>query len=486
MMNKFKKITIDLIKQAANKANILLRALLILALLQSTTAMAGIETLMKSVMPSGTLSNNSRAALIKDQLGGHLVGGSMIVKTPGIDDISLGHFTPPTCKLGGLPCNAHFDLRMGAFSYISSKEMMESMKQMAQNASVYGGIMLVKTMCPQCENLMTWMEGVGRNVSDILNVNCERMMAPITGTMDKLAKSAEAKRQADLYLSGNSKDSAEIVQRAKKDSDTDPAENNPELKTQLGENFNLVWKALSKTASQTGTTELKELLMSISGTIVIQKNLPPKVYSSLAEQELIEQYMGVSSKGTGQITLYACDETKYCLNPSKQQKTFASSDTLHSKLSKLLEAITIKIQQDKENPGLTEEEMDLIDLSSLPLISKIEMDLAIYKSSQNISVKSHDFITHLCYDVVTSHLAKLLKKTSDAVEELSYVQISDTGIFEQFANNTREIIRSISRAKSAAYKRYDLISQMKARLRQDESYFQTQFEEYDQDSKLAE
>src|SRR5207237_7062370 len=226
MMSEFKVIGMNRITQAASKANILLRALLILALLQSTTAMAGIETLMKSVMPSGTLSNNSRAALIKDQLGGHLVGGSMIVKTPGIDDISLGHFTPPTCKLGGLPCNAHFDLRMGAFSYISSKEMMESMKQMAQNASVYGGIMLVKTMCPQCENLMTWMEGVGRNVSDILNVNCERMMAPITGTMDKLAKSAEAKRQADLYLSRNSKDSAEIVQRAKKDSDTDPAENN--------------------------------------------------------------------------------------------------------------------------------------------------------------------------------------------------------------------------------------------------------------------
>ncbi|BBJ32479.1 hypothetical protein RAS_p750 (plasmid) [Rickettsia asiatica] len=360
----------NLIRKTVRKANILLHALLILALLQSTSAYAGIETLMKSVMPSGTLSNNSRAALIKDQLGGHLVGGSMIVKTPGIDDISLGHFTLPTCKLGGLPCNVHFDLRMGAFSYISSKEMMESMKQMAQNASVYGGIMLVKTMCPQCENLMTWMEGVGRNVSDILNVNCERMMAPITGTMDKLAKSAEAKRQADLYLSGNSKDSAEIVQRAKKDSDTDPAENNPELRTQLGENFNLVWKALSKTTSQTGTTELKELLMSISGTIVIQKGLPPKVYSSLAEQELIEQYMGVSGKSSGQITLYACDETKYCLNPTKQQKTFASSDTLHSKLSKLIESIMIKIEQDKENPGLTEEEMDLIDLSSLPLILK--------------------------------------------------------------------------------------------------------------------
>lgn len=485
MISIFQKMQSNLARIVLIKVNII-QVLVICTLLQSSVAYAGIETLMKSVMPSGTLSNNSKAALIKDQLGGHLVGGSMIVKTPGIDDISFGHFTPPTCKLGGLPCNAHFDLRMGAFSYISSKEMMESMKQMAQNASVYGGIMLVKTMCPQCENLMTWMEGVGRSVSDILNVNCERMMAPITGTMDKLAKSAEAKRQADLYLSGNSKDSAEIVQKAKKDSDTDPTSHNPELKTQLGENFNLVWKALSKAASQTGTTELKELLMSISGTIVIQKGLPPKVYSSLAQQELIEEYLGVSSKGSGQITLYSCDESKYCLNPSKQQKTFASNNTLHSKLSKLLESITTKIQQDKENPAFTEEEEDLIDLSSLPLIRKIEMDLAIFKSSQNITVKSHDFITHLCYDVVTSHLTKLLKKTSDAVEELSYVQISDTGIFEQFSNNVREIMRSIAHAKSVAYKRYDLINQMKMRLRQDESYFQVQFEEYDQDSKLAE
>lgn len=441
-------------------------------------AQAGIETLMKSVMPAGTLHNTSRAALIKDQLGGHLVGGSMIVKTPTTDDISLGHFTPPTCKLGGLPCNAHFDLRMGAFSYISSKEMMEGMKKLAQNSGAYGAVMLVKTMCPQCENLMTWLEGVQRDVSDILNVNCERMMAPITGAMDRLAKSAESTRQTNLVLSGSSRDSAEIVQKAKKDSDSDPAEHNPELKDQLGESFNLVWQALSKNASYTGDNKLKELLMSISGTIVIGKGNPPKIYNSLINNDLIEQYMGVSTKGSGQILLYQCDEQQKCLNPTTTALSFTTSESLYGKLNKLVESITKKIQSNRKNIDFDEEEKDLIDLSTVPLIRKIEMDLAIYKSSENISVKQHDFIVHLCYDVVTKHLTKLLQKTSKAVEELSYVQISDTGVFEKFADNTRDIMLSISNAKSTAYKRYDLISQMKARLYQDESYFEQRFEEY--------
>jgi hypothetical protein len=346
--------------------------------------------------------------------------------------------------------------------------------------------MAVKTICPQCEDLMTWLEGVQRDISDKLNLNCERMMAPITGAMDKMAKSAEANRQNNLVMTGGARDSAEIVQKAKKDSATDPVDSNNELKSQLGENFNLVWKALEKKAEKTGNNGLKELLMSISGTIVIQKGSPPRVYSSLVNEELIEQYMGIGEKGSSQIKLYNCDEQKKCLNLTSQMTNLDRAHTLYGQIERLLNSMVKKIESNKQGEDFTEEEQTLIALSTVPLVGKIEMDLAEYADSSNISVKSSEFIEHLCYDVVTKHLTQLLQQTTAAVEELSYVQISNTGVFEKFASNASNTISALAKAKSAAFKRYDLIAQMKARLQQEESYFEMKFEEYAAGSNLAE
>lgn len=445
---------------------------------------AGIEKLVNSIMPVGTMSNISRPALIKDQLGGHLIGGSMVMKTPMQNDLSIASFTPPTCKMGGLPCNAHFDLRMGAFSYISAKEMMSSMKNMAQNAGAYVAVMAIKTICPQCEDLMTWLEGVQRDINDKLNTNCERMMTPITGTIDKIAKSAEANRQSNLVITGGGRDSAEIVQKAKKDTDSDPVDSNGELKNQLGENFNLVWKALERKADKTDSKGLKELLMSISGTIVIQKGSSPRVYSSLVNEELIEQYMGIGEKVGSQIKLYNCDENKKCLGPVAILSNLDRNNTLYGQIEQLLNSMVQKIKLNKVGTAFTEEEENLIALTTLPLIGKIEMDLAEYADSTNISVRSNEFITHLCYDVVTKYLSRLLYKVTEAVDELSYVQITDTGVFKKFSESTGNILSSLAKAKSAAFKRYDLINQMKGRLRQDESYFEMKFEEFVSDNNL--
>lgn len=241
------------------------------ALFATSEALAGIDKLIKNVMPSGTMYNESRTALIQDQLAGHIVGGSVLLKSPPIEDLELLNFQTPSCELGGLPCGAQLDLRGGALSYVKSAAMEKFLKDMVKNVGAYAAIMAIKTICPQCENIMTYLEQIQRNVNQFNINSCDMATQIAGGIASRMDKGAELTRQSDLVMTTKGSDMASIREKAKTDTG-DPTKTNKELESLLGDNFNLVWKALDKKAGKSDDSTFKELLMSISGTIIGKKD----------------------------------------------------------------------------------------------------------------------------------------------------------------------------------------------------------------------
>jgi hypothetical protein len=165
-----------------------------------------------------------------------------------------------------------------------------------------------------------------------------------------------------------------------------------------------------------------------------------------------------------------------CLSPKVAEVTLAASDTLYGQIDKLLASIITKL---KKNSGeFDADEENLLALSSMQLLNKIQIDLAMYPDSTEASVRLQEFVEALCYDVITTLFTKMLQTTTLAVNELSYLQLSDTGVFEKFDASASNTLRMLSEAKSVALKRYDIIAQSKVRLKQEESYFEMKFEEY--------
>ena len=119
-------------------------------------ALAGFDNLIKDVFPSGTMSNVTAAAMVKEQAAGHFMGGSVIIKTPAEPKLSLIQARAPSCKLGGLPCGAQIELLGGGLSLVSGAELMQYLKTLPQNAVTYGAMMAIKTMCPQCHQLLVF------------------------------------------------------------------------------------------------------------------------------------------------------------------------------------------------------------------------------------------------------------------------------------------------------------------------------------------
>lgn len=427
------------------------------------------------------MSNITKNAIVNEQSAGHVMGGSVIIKTPAEPGLQLIQAKAPSCKLGGLPCGVQFEMLGGGMSIVSSEELGRHIKSMAQNTAAYGMMMLVKTMCPQCETLMTWLDGKADWINNMAKTDCEDMAKLADGMLGKITAGSRATRQSALVTRGDGKDMADVGKKSKRDTE-DPTGGLPEFESLLGDHYNLVWKALAKKAPASGANNsLKETLMSISGTIIGRKDAEGRRsvahLRSLVNKEMIEEFVGARrSGGKSEISLYVCDEGTNCLAPVVEQVGYSAKDSFMGRVQELLGSITKKIQEDKGE--FTEEENTLIALSSLSLITKIELDLSTHSSTADALVAQGEFVEALCYDVATSYLAKLLQEVQTAVGELQYSQIADSGVFSKFDNETRETMQALARAKHDAFKRYDIIAETKARIRQEISYFEHKFEEF--------
>lgn len=454
-------------------------SIMVVVILLPWQASAGIEKLIKNAMPSGTMSNTTKGAIINEQSAGHLMGGSVILKTPAVPDLQLLNMQAPSCKLGGLPCGIQLDLRAGGLSFIKSAEMMQFLKQILAQVGAYAGVMLIKSVCPQCEDIMTFLNDVAQQANQLGISQCRAMEMLANGPLSKLTAGSQATRQSSMVLSGGGSDMLDYQEKSKADT-ADPKGGKKELESLLGDNYNLVWKALEKKVSAGSEGhDLKELLMSISGTIIGLKdeNSQHSVIhkKSLTSKELIKEFIGTDS-GSSEIQLYKCDKTDLCLKPTIEKTKIKADDTLRGSVSKLLTSIAKKIQINKGD--FTGEEETLIALSSLSIIKKLELDLATYADFNAATYAQGEFLEVLCFDVVTSYLAMLLAEVEMAVSELSYAQITDTRVFDAFSAEARETMRNLSIAKEESFRRYDLIAATKARIHQQDQYFNRRFEEF--------
>lgn len=186
--------------------------------------------------------------------------------------------------------------------------------------------------------------------------------------------------------------------------------------------------------------------------------------------------MGVGSSGSRHVKLYKCDESDKCLRPTIKETVISQDSVLFDRVAKLIEQIVEKVYINQGD--LTSEEETLIALSSMPLITKIEMDLGIYANKSNVTLNQTEFIEALCFDVVTSYLAILLQEVQEAVGELSYAQLANGEAFNAFQQEARNTMCLLAEHKNAAFKRYDTIAASKARLHQDRRFFNQKFEDF--------
>ncbi|MGV2433262.1 MAG UNVERIFIED_CONTAM: conjugal transfer protein TraH [Rickettsiaceae bacterium] len=197
-------------------------------------------------------------------------------------------------------------------------------------------------------------------------------------TQKCMAKATKHKAGDDLFAN---------TQKCQNDPDRfGDAGDEAEFKAVLPDNYNLVWKALS-TGDRSTDREMKELIMSISGSIIGRKENGARTIMSLPslieKEDLIEQYIGKPGSGSSLVKLYVCDEDRHCLKPATQEKSIENAKTLYGKIETTLVKIIEKIVSNKGE--LSDEEKALVEYSSIPFISLFEIELALRNRDQCVA-----------------------------------------------------------------------------------------------------
>ena len=466
-------------------------AAIVLIDITPNSSYAGIESLVKYVTDDGAMVNVNRPDIIKDQQGGYMTGGSVLLR--GAPPKTLQPLVVQLPKFSFDACTGSADFRFGSLSFLSSTEYSRFFKSIGTSLrGIFASKLYMKTIGPVIENILSDLSSRAEFMNSLMLEQCSAAQTIADGAIGMMNAGKHQRCMMQANMRGNEKtDMYDVTEKCKANPDEHGTKGEDgELKSLLGNEFNLVWKAIKGNDGNTDR-EFKELIMSASGTIIGRKDGDHYVFtgkpSLLMSQKLLEVFIGLD-KSKGSIKLYRCDETDKCLRPTADQdQALVQAQTFFGKTEAIIDSLVKKISARTENSdsgsieqhgsGLTPQEENLIAFSSIPIISLIETELVTKADPDKIMVRAPEFIEVICYDVITNYLTEMVNMARVSVNALEHGQI-DGSVIGKFEADAKAVQGFLRDSRSGAFKRLMMTLQVKERLEQQERLFEDGFSRF--------
>lgn len=279
----------------------------------------GLQNKMDAVF--NDMSNVSRPGVFETQRRGVLSGGSAYVRSP-IMNTELVNLQAPSFKAG---CGG-IDFFGGSFSFINADQFVQLLRSVASNAKGYAFQIALDIACPDC---MAWINNLQSKIQKLneqLGNSCQLAQGLVTDVANAFGANRDNQYSLVGTVTGLKDDFFSSKDSPDKGKEVD--EKNPEkAKDVVG---NIVWDALKKSkankwvtpgAESTNEKEEYEILMSVTGSIVIPKaeddaqnpdtgstNNPEYLTPKIGFKELLDG---------GNVTVYSCNDDD-CLKPTEK------------------------------------------------------------------------------------------------------------------------------------------------------------------------
>lgn len=295
----------------------------------SLASQADLQEEMDSMF--GSYVNVTPGQVYETQRRGGFAAGSVFIRNK-VSNPQLINFEPPSFKAG---CNG-IDMFGGSFSFINKEQFINALRNIASNAMGYAFELAIKALCPNCAQTMTELRNFVNQLNQGMLNSCQmgRALLNKSGVDNMITDSMTGVRDSisrSLTNLGFSTDN-----NASGASGGDSAKSPTKIADEAGElekqEINVVWDALGKSnaASWFNTTDqqMKEALMSVTGTIVLKKGtdavgevdlVPRPIESTLKLMDIINAGAGTK------IKVLSCDDDVHCLNPVTTEITISKS-----------------------------------------------------------------------------------------------------------------------------------------------------------------
>jgi len=395
------------------------RLIIVFFFLLASSAYADINSDLNSFFNGlGVVTNTTAPHAYQGQQAGYYSGGSIFSRNT-VRSVQLVQVDLPSFRAG---CGG-IDLFAGGFSYINNDQLVALMRNVMNNAKGYAMLLALEEVTPQIGNINKFLTDLSNKVNS-MNINsCETAESLVGGVWPRTRAAQQQVCQDIGSNTGIFDDWAKARQGCTSDnldynfdSTMKAGASNPLYKNMVLDNGNIAWRALKANNLISGDQQFAELLMSLSGSIIIQKSGSGKSsvthisnLDSLADNSSLLKAILYGDKAT----IYKCDETNECLNPTKQTVQISENSSLKTQVEKLLLSITQKIIDDKP---LTNQEIGLLQSTRIPIYKILAVQAAYQKDPNILNIENYSEI--IAIDILFQYLQ----------ENLSLVRASGTAL----------------------------------------------------------
>jgi conjugative transfer pilus assembly protein TraH len=261
----------------------------------------------------GVMGNYSSPTSFTAQGRGYFVGGGVSARTP-IKSIVPLSFERPSFSAG---CGG-IDMHLGSLSF-ANLDAYKNFFQALPNAAIgYGLKVGLDAISPTLRKAFDSVEDIVNKVNQYAMNSCQAAQMAVNGAVGLIEETNLERCKQRKIAEGKDATQAETQCKGSAADVASGGASGPEsLKPVTG---NVVWKALAKVDGL--TTDDRELIMSIFGTVVIKSGEEPLAFPPTIStfQEFFKGQPDPGAAAAGPpagLLIYRCDGAD-CLNPAKQ------------------------------------------------------------------------------------------------------------------------------------------------------------------------
>ncbi len=360
----------------------------------------------------GYASNVTKPAAFQSQAAGFYGGGSLFVRNR-VSRYQLVELDLPSYRAG---CNG-IDLFTGSMSFLSHKKLVDLGKQVMTSSGAYAVDVMLATTVPELKQVRDYLQTLEQKVNQMSVNSCEMAQNFVGGVFPKTAASQQkiCKDQAAMGRSGVVSDyvSARMDCAGNAhDGIMAKAEKDPEQKKQVVLNKNIVWSILQNNAFLNGDVQLAEMVMSLTGTLIIDSQGKVKVVPSLAGSSHFIQALLGGNKSASVEQMWRCsDETPgtACMTVSLKEMKIDESKTLTTRVRNMIESLDLKLKKD-DVP--TAEEQNFLSLTMFPVMKFLTVLNSTHYNDAAVEIEGYS--TLIAEDLLQHYLSGLLQDVANA------------------------------------------------------------------------
>lgn len=417
----------------------------------SLTAAANIDNDLNSFYRGlGYQSNVSAPTAFHDQAAGYYTGGSLFLRNQ-VKNVQLVSVALPSFSGG---CSG-IDAFLGSFSMISAKNLMKMMKNILSSGGAYAFDLALTTTLPQIKTVKDYIQKYANDMNNA-NINSCNTAEDLVGGLWPKTQSSQQQICRDVGShNGAFTDWASARAGCGTGGEFDRGiGDGGTRKKEIIINKNLVWDALKNNGLTASDTELAELLMSLSGSIIIKRNGDKTQKITLMSMAHSQDIIKAILYG-GQAKRYACDETQHCLNPRMTTMRITPGHALVSQVTTMIRTLNADVANDSGT--LTPAVRGFLEMTPVPVLKYITNSLALGKA-----INPNEFSDLIAIGLLNQYVSENIQIVQEALSS------EDTPMTPEMASQINQAQQLIAAKMADSYRKLANITVLTNTMRADE------------------